>query len=153
MSDTIMLGKKLRASRVSKGLSLRQVELRTNGVFKSSIVGAYERGERNLSIKRLAMLASFYDTTVENILAAKNGDGADDHDGEGVRIHLPSVYNLPGNQRLVIERFVEHIKKRRGDPASETLTLRHDDLLTIACVLGISRDTLARSMQSRRVTS
>lgn len=98
------------------------------------------------------MLADFYGTTVEKILAPEDGAGTDVTNGEGVRIHLPRVYDLPGKQRLVLERFVEHIKQRRGDPTSEILTLRQDDLLTIACVLGISRDVLERSLQSRSVT-
>lgn len=137
-----MIGNRLRSARIRKGLSLHQVELQTNAVFKSSIVGAYERGERNISIRRLGVLVGFYGTTVENIIAPVEGRMTSTDSGEGFRVHLASVSNLPNKQRVVVQRFIDHIKERRGDPASEILTLREDDLLAIACVLGVSQDTL-----------
>ena len=148
-----MLGNRLRRARTGKGLSLHQVELQTNGVFKASIVGAYERGERSISVRRLSMLVDLYGTTVARIIAPVSNTKTNADSGEGVRIHLPSVSNLPNRQRIVVQRFIDHIKQRRGDPASEVLTLRGEDLLTIACVLGVSEDVLSHTIQHGSVTS
>ncbi len=62
------LGAKLRAAREGQGLSLAMVEERTGGEFKAAIVGAYERGDREISMSRLAGLAGFYQWPVADLL-------------------------------------------------------------------------------------
>lgn len=54
------LGVRLRAARRQRGWSLGEVEANTNGEFKASVVGAYERGERAISVQRLTRLAEVY---------------------------------------------------------------------------------------------
>jgi transcriptional regulator with XRE-family HTH domain len=44
---------RLRQLRQRTGLTLEQIERFTNYEFKASVVGAYERGERHISIPRL----------------------------------------------------------------------------------------------------
>lgn len=56
----VELGRKMRASRVAKGLSLQSVEKMTGGGFKASVLGAYERGERMISVLRLQLLSEAY---------------------------------------------------------------------------------------------
>ena len=47
------VGERLRVIRKQKRLSLQEVEARSNQEFKASVLGAYERGERALSVPRL----------------------------------------------------------------------------------------------------
>ncbi|MEX2394756.1 MAG: helix-turn-helix transcriptional regulator, partial [Actinomycetota bacterium] len=54
------LGEHLRRLRKQKGLSLLDVQALSEGEFKASVVGAYERGERAISAVRLASLAALY---------------------------------------------------------------------------------------------
>ena len=54
------LGVRLRAARRQRGWSLGEVEAFTDGEFKASVVGAYERGERAISVQRLTRLAEVY---------------------------------------------------------------------------------------------
>ena len=51
------VGERLRAIRRQKGLSLHDVEARSRTEFKASVLGAYERGERAISVPRLMRLA------------------------------------------------------------------------------------------------
>ena len=51
------VGERLRAIRRQKGLSLHDVEARSTLEFKASVLGAYERGERAISVPRLLRLA------------------------------------------------------------------------------------------------
>ena len=50
------VGQRLRAIRRQKGMSLQEVESTSNHEFKASVLGAYERGERIISVPRLQRL-------------------------------------------------------------------------------------------------
>ena len=61
MSDySRALGERLRLARKRAGLSLHQLQTKTEGEFKASVVGAYERGERAITVERLDGLCSVY---------------------------------------------------------------------------------------------
>ncbi|MFZ9307872.1 MAG: helix-turn-helix domain-containing protein, partial [Ilumatobacteraceae bacterium] len=48
-----LVGERLRSIRLQKNMSLGDVEQRSNQEFKASVLGAYERGERAVSVSRL----------------------------------------------------------------------------------------------------
>jgi hypothetical protein len=55
------VGEQLRRVRTGlRGLSLFDVERDSGGEFRASVLGAYERGERAISVRRMARLAAFY---------------------------------------------------------------------------------------------
>jgi hypothetical protein len=47
-----------------------QVERESAGLFKAVVVGSYERGERAVTVSRLAELAEFYDVRTQDLLPA-----------------------------------------------------------------------------------
>ncbi len=55
------LGANLRDARKSYGLSLREVTVETHGEFKMSVLGAYERGDRAITVERLDRLCLYYE--------------------------------------------------------------------------------------------
>lgn len=63
-------GDVLRQVRLGRGLSLRQVTVRSGGRFKPSSVASYERGERQISLERFFALADVYDVAPERVVAA-----------------------------------------------------------------------------------
>src|ERR1700674_1757096 len=62
------VGERLRAIRRQKGLSLHDVEARSNLEFKASVLGAYERGERAISVPRLLRLSEIYEVPGDQLL-------------------------------------------------------------------------------------
>src|SRR6476620_2045000 len=62
------VGDRLRAIRRQKRLSLQDVEAASAQEFKASVLGAYERGERAISVPRLERLARFYSVPVDQLL-------------------------------------------------------------------------------------
>ena len=62
------VGERLRLIRKQKGLSLQEVEASSGQEFKASVLGAYERGERAISVPRLQRLARFYTVPVDQLL-------------------------------------------------------------------------------------
>src|SRR3954463_13788713 len=72
------VGERLRLIRKQKGLSLQDVEASSTQEFKASVLGAYERGERAISVPRLQRLPRFYAVPVDQLLPREEGDtGAD----------------------------------------------------------------------------
>lgn len=53
------LGYRIRIARQASGLSLRELELKSNGEFMRSTQGGYERGETSISATRLIRLCSY----------------------------------------------------------------------------------------------
>ena len=72
------LGARLRAIRTQQGLSLHGVEEKSRGRWKAVVVGSYERGDRAVTVQRLAELAEFYGVPVGELLpdAAPSGASA-----------------------------------------------------------------------------
>src|SRR3954453_15258969 len=64
----LRVGERLRAVRKQKRLSLQAVEAESDHEFKASVLGAYERGERTISVPRLQKLAKFYNVPVDQLL-------------------------------------------------------------------------------------
>lgn len=79
------VGETLRATRRHKKMSLQEVEGLSNQEFKASVLGAYERGERAISVPRLWRLARFYGVETTQLLpldesalvAGRGSDAAD----------------------------------------------------------------------------
>src|SRR6516164_10935915 len=77
------VGERLRNVRKQQHLSLQAVEASSTQEFKASVLGAYERGERAISVPRLQRLARFYNVPVDQLLPREAGDPSWDRTGEG----------------------------------------------------------------------
>lgn len=62
------LGVRLRRARRARGWSLADIEKRSGGVWKAVVIGSYERGDRAITVGRLAALATFYGLPVAALL-------------------------------------------------------------------------------------
>jgi transcriptional regulator with XRE-family HTH domain len=138
------LGARLRRVRQQQGLSLHDVEERSGGEFKASVVGAYERGERSVSITRLQRLATFYRVPIVQLLPDP-GPAPDEDDATVLVIDLVALEQRAGDEPGLL-RYVEAIKARRGDYGGEVLTLRDDDVQALAAVLDAPVDALRQRL-------
>lgn len=68
------LGKRLRNVRNELGLSLGGVAKLTDRDFKPSIIGAYERGERAITVRRLSELCRAYRVDIRKVLPSDEDD-------------------------------------------------------------------------------
>src|ERR1700679_1355039 len=67
------VGERLRNVRKQQRVSLQAVEAASNQEFKASVLGAYERGERAISVPRLQRLAKYYNVPVDQLLPKDSG--------------------------------------------------------------------------------
>lgn len=133
------LGERLRNVRQQQQLSLHDVESRSDGELKASVVGAYERGERAVSVARLRALAQFYKVPVSSLLPPTEDaiDQAAPRNGERLVLDLTALEHplVDGEDREIIERYVVSIQAQRGDYNGRVLTVRASDVRALAAVL------------------
>ncbi|MCE7885544.1 MAG: transcriptional regulator [Actinobacteria bacterium ATB1] len=147
------VGDRLRNIRKQKGLSLQDVEAQSSQEFKASVLGAYERGERAISVPRLHKLAQFYDVPAEQLLPAEPGVRR----GEvpipgGVTLDLTRLNDLDGSELEPVGRYVSMIQVQRQDFNGRVLTIRRDDLRALACLYEMSSDELESRLHELGVT-
>jgi transcriptional regulator with XRE-family HTH domain len=139
-SYAVELGERLRNVRQQQQLSLHDVEARSEGQLKASVVGAYERGERAVSVARLRTLAEFYHVPVSSLLPSTNGSvRVSDalRTGETLVLDLTALEHprIEAQDREIIERYVGAIQAQRGDYNGRVLTVRASDVRALAAVL------------------
>jgi len=165
------VGSRLRAVRKQMRLSLQAVEAMSEQEFKASVLGAYERGERAISVPRLQRLAKLYDVPVDQLLPQDDDDanrwgaqrdGAEDGNGgdqararravrpwdgqEKVTIDLTKLNSVSGPERDLLRRFLSMIQVQRQDFNGRMITIRAEDLRAIACLFGVTPDAMSRRL-------
>jgi transcriptional regulator with XRE-family HTH domain len=132
------VGDRLRNIRLQKGLSLHDVEQRSSKEFKASVLGAYERGERSISVPRLQRLAIFYAVPVDHLLPRLGPETAEATAtaAEGaVCIDLQALGARREPEAQTLGRYLSLIQMERGDFNGRILTIRRDDVRVLAAIL------------------
>jgi len=149
------VGERLRAIRRQKGLSLHDVEARSSLEFKASVLGAYERGERAISVPRLIRLAEIYEVPADQLLprdldseislveAAGNGSDAN----AKFTIDLVRLHELDDPDAHILDRFATSLQRERQDFNGRMLTIRRSDLRVLASCMGRSIEELGARLE------
>lgn len=154
VSYATLVGEKLRNIRLQKGLSLHQVESASESEFKASVLGAYERGERSISVPRLKRLARFYQVPVDQLLPRDPDDAEPPQPHQPpdkIRFDLQRLDLVAGPEKGVIHRYLNLVQMQRGDFNGKVLTIRGDDLKAIASVLDLSVEMLTTKIDDMGV--
>lgn len=133
------IGERLRRVRLQQGLALQDVEVGSGGDLKASVVGAYERGERSVSIVRLRALADFYGVPVTELLP--EAESLEPAGPEAIVLDLVALTRVEADHPA-LARYVRTIQARRGDYNRHVLTVRRTDLDALAAVLGMAPSAL-----------
>jgi transcriptional regulator with XRE-family HTH domain len=157
------VGARLRTMRKQMRLSLQAVEAMSEQEFKASVLGAYERGERAISVPRLQRLAKLYDVPVDQLLPPDDvavtrwgANGGGDvvaplsarraiqaaSGTEKVAIDLTKLHTVSGPERDLLRRFLSMIQVHRQDFNGRMITIRAEDVRAIACLFGVTPDSM-----------
>lgn len=145
----VHVGERLRAIRRQKKLSLQEVEAVSHEEFKASVLGAYERGERSISLPRLRRLADFYDVPIEQLLPkeAQLTDGRSATASTKLAIDLVKLATIDGTGFATLSRYLSMIQVQRGDFNGKVLTVRADDVRAIAVMLDVAIDDVRAHLE------
>lgn len=141
------LGGRLRAIRTQQGLSLQGVEQKSKGRWKAVVVGSYERGDRAVTVQRLAELADFYGVPVQALLpdAAPTAQTAPP---PRLVLDLEALQRVPHEKAGPLLRYVATIQGQRGDYNGRVLSVRADDLRTLAVIYDMPPGPLTEELIS-----
>ncbi len=147
---------RLRAIRISRSLSLSDVEALSKGGLKAVVLGSYERGARTLSVKRAITIAALYDVPlsqlfpeelpVEVISAERT---VIDLRAVNKRAHdatHPSYENY-----LLLARLAQRVVRSRQDWNGEVLSIRQSDMETISVLFDQPISYVLQWMESEKV--
>jgi transcriptional regulator with XRE-family HTH domain len=143
------LGARLRGIRHQQGMSLAEVQTRSGGRWKAVVVGAYERGDRTITVAKLSELARFYGVPLADLLPSP----ATHEEARGERRYVLDLAGLrqataAGHRELLpVARFAAHIRRHRGDHNGRVLTIRASDVDMLALTTGQDPDELVERMR------
>ncbi|CAB4723843.1 Cro/C1-type helix-turn-helix domain [Candidatus Nanopelagicaceae bacterium] len=133
---------RLRAIRISRSLSLSDVEVLSKGALKAVVLGSYERGARTLSVKRAISIAALYDVPlsqlftevlpVEVISAVRTVI-----DLRAVNRRALDESHPQNSHYLLLARLAQKLIRSRQDWNGEVLSIRHADLETISVLFDL----------------
>jgi len=145
------VGERLRVIRKQKRMSLQEVEAQSNQEFKASVLGAYERGERALSVPRLDRLSQFYAVPVEQLLPREvtGSEAAAALASPTIKklaIDVAKLVQLKGAPFEMLARYLKLIQVQRQDFNGRVITVRGDDIRSIAAMLDVPVDQVAERL-------
>ena len=146
------LGTRLRAIRSQQGLSLHGVEDKSHGRWKAVVIGSYERGDRAVTVQRLAELAEFYGVPVSELLPDSEAVVAAEPAPRLV-IDLEQLSTVPGDRSAPLARYAKTIQSQRGDYNGRVLSIRAEDLRSLAVIYDASPSVLTEQLISWGVLS
>ncbi len=128
------LGARLRAIRTQQGLSLHGVEEKSQGRWKAVVVGSYERGDRSVTVQKLAELADFYGIPIAELLPEGDGTAASPEPPPRIVIDLEKLQAVPADEAGPLARYAQSIQSQRGDYNGRVLSIRQDDLRSLSVI-------------------
>lgn len=137
------VGLRLRSVRKQKHLSLHAVEAVSGQEFKASVLGAYERGERSISVPRLQRLAELYDVPVDQLLPRDATP----------KTPLVPLVNVPAMREgeEVLESFTVNAVDERRTPVLELNLKVTIDLVKLNVLEGPEKELLRRYLSMVQV--
>jgi hypothetical protein len=136
------LGARLREVHARQGLCLHAVEAQAGGRWKAVVVGSYERADRAITVIRLAELADFYGIPVRELLPEASTDRPTAA-GPKLVIDLQLLSALPAEQVGPLARYAAAIRSQRADYHGRVLTLREQDLRSLAVLYDMPEEVLS----------
>ena len=143
-NELVALQTRLRAVRVSKGLTLSQASLQSKGSISAIALGSYERGDRSLSTQKLFEISQIYGVPVSELLATPNKG----LDSGRVIIDLRKLSRNQDSSTAGALKIIQRIAAMRHDWNGEVISLRSTDVMLLKIFADYSEEETAIFLQN-----
>ena len=145
---------RLRSLRLSRNLTLADVETKSHKQLRAVALGSYERGDRTLSVKKAAQLSDFYDVPLSYLLTGRSPTQRTD--GEIVidlrRIKVLSISEEKSSPTAqILFSFLSGIIKERQDFNGEILSLRKSDIEFLTITIGCTHEEFTKYLSHNKL--
>lgn len=127
---------RIRQLRRERGLTLLAFEKLSGGRIRAVVLGAYERGDRSMSLNKVIEIADVFGVELAHLMAPFSGRG------DKTEVTHRHIYDLRALQALetspekkVLTKYIMRIAHQRGDWAGEIISLRRDDIEALSRVI------------------
>lgn len=141
------VGARLRSIRQQQGLTLHGMEEKSQGRWKASVVGSYERGIRSMTVVKLAEIAAFYKVPVNELMpGASYGSGPFTRPTDRITVDLERLSQLDEPEAAPLARYAATIQLVRADLNGNVLTLQGEDMRALAVIYDLGVHELAERL-------
>jgi transcriptional regulator with XRE-family HTH domain len=142
--ELVALQSRLRAVRVSKGLTLSQVSIQSKGSISAIALGSYERGDRSLSTQKLFEISQIYGVPVAELLSSPNKG----FDFGRVIIDLKKLSLNQDSSTEAPLKIIQRIAAMRHDWNGEVISLRSTDVMLLKIFADFSEEEISKFLQN-----
>lgn len=136
-----LVGQKLREIRKNRGYSLKDVEAKSKNRFKTATLGAYERGQRNVSISHIWELAQFYDVSPDELMYVEKEPLA-----RRKQRSLRITTDFTEVDENLLHTYLKFVDIKRKEFDWKVHSLRKDDIFSLAHVLNVTPDVIGEKL-------
>lgn len=135
-SDSNEIRVRIRQLRRERGLTLLAFEKLSGGRIRAVVLGAYERGDRSMSLKKVIEIADVFGVELAHLMAPSSGRGESPELADRHIYDLRALQALePSPEKEILTKYIRRIAHRRGDWAGEIISLRRDDIDALSRVI------------------
>lgn len=147
----------LRAIRISRKLSLSDVEKLSHGEIKAVVLGSYERGSRSLSVRRAITIADIYQIPLGQLLdpVRQSAETArfDSYIPQVIidTRRLRAIEDSGDHQITLLARFIRRITHLRQDWNGEIISLRGLDIAHMSLLIDCDESNCLQMLSDRQL--
>jgi len=142
------LQSRLRAVRISKGLTLSQVSALSKGSISAIALGSYERGNRSLSTEKLFAISQIYQIPVVELISPREKGITSGR----VIIDIKKLSNNSDISNDAALKIVRRIAHMLHDWNGEVISLRSSDIALLKIFANYSDDEINGFLENFALT-
>lgn len=134
--ESARIRERIRELRRERGLTLLAFEKRSGGRIRAVVLGAYERGDRSMTLEKIIEIASVLDVGLSHLVESTLPMGLPSH---GQTRHIYDLVKLraleESDEKQVLSRYIARVAQQRRDWAGQIISLRSDDIEALSRVI------------------
>jgi transcriptional regulator with XRE-family HTH domain len=154
---------RIRQLRRERGLTLRDFEEKSGGRIRAIVMGAYERGDRSMSLGKLIEISKVFGIELSHLIGSAELTQSSGTQSSGTQSSAtPSsryIFDLrvlnsldDSPQKAILLRYLSRVAEQRGDWGGEVISLRQSDIESLSKVIDNQTNTFEQWIQGQAIT-